>query len=48
MNLFPLEIVDHILYFTKNKVIDLCQVCKYFNVTSNIEIEITLESQLDI
>lgn len=27
----PLELVDHILYFTQNKVTELCLVCKYFN-----------------
>lgn len=26
-----LEIIDHIIYFTKNKVTELCLVCKYFN-----------------
>lgn len=31
MNILPLEINDHVLYFTVNKVFDLSQVCKYFN-----------------
>lgn len=29
--MFPLEIIDHILYFTHNTVTELCRVCKYFN-----------------
>lgn len=31
MNYFPAEIIDHIIYFTKNKVIELSSVNKYFN-----------------
>lgn len=27
----PGDILNHILYFTENKVIELCQVCKYFD-----------------
>jgi Leucine-rich repeat (LRR) protein len=30
-NIFPLEIIDYILYFTKNSVFELSQVNKYFN-----------------
>ena len=31
MDYYPKEIIDHILYFTKNKVSDLSLVNKYFN-----------------
>ena len=30
MNL-PNELIDHVIYFTNNKVFDLCLVCRYFN-----------------
>jgi hypothetical protein len=29
---YPTEIIDHIIYFTKNPVFELSQVCKYFSI----------------
>lgn len=30
-NVFPIELIDHVIYFTRNKVIELCQINKYIN-----------------